>query len=322
MRIIPGRYLLLLFLAAWLAWPGRVSGQLISVRSELERDSLMIGDQVEYTLAVEAREHVEFTLPVIGDTLSRHLEVLEVVDTDSTFSEGRQRVARRYRFTSFVAGVHMIPSQQVFYSSGTVKDTARSMPVMLRVYEPEVDLSGEIKPIKPPINTPLTFRELLPWIGLGVLVMVLGTVLYLLIRRARRRKTDPEGVRSKPLEPAHVLAFRELDKLKEEKLWERGEVKTFYTRLTDIIRQYIEHQYTIPAMESTTSEILLAFRRSNREDGLLDDMLQELLEMADLVKFAKEDPLPVDNQTHLNNAYIFVQKTYPLFYREEEIKHE
>ncbi len=67
----------------------------------------------------------------------------------------------------------------------------------------------------------------------------------------------------------------------------------------------------------TTEEILQAFRRASPEDQLLDDILRELLELADLVKFAREDPLPVDNQTNLNNAYIFVQKTYPQFYREE-----
>jgi hypothetical protein len=73
-------------------------------------------------------------------------------------------------------------------------------------------------------------------------------------------------------------------------------------------------------MESTTDEILQAFRRANPDDQLLDDILKELLELADLVKFAKEDPLPVDNQTNLNNAYIFVQKTYPLFYDMTEKK--
>ena len=70
-------------------------------------------------------------------------------------------------------------------------------------------------------------------------------------------------------------------------------------------------------MERTTDEILEAFRRSNTDDPLLDDMLRELLQLADLVKFAKEDPLPLDNQTNLNNAYLFVQKTYPLFYIEK-----
>ena len=120
----------------------------------------------------------------------------------------------------------------------------------------------------------------------------------------------------RPLEPAHVIAFRELDRLKEEKIWNRGMVKEYYTRLTEITRKYIERQFDIPAMESTTEEILDAFKRANLDDNLLNEMLKELLELADLVKFAKEDPLPVDNQTNLNNAYIFVQKTYPLFYRE------
>jgi hypothetical protein len=97
-------------------------------------------------------------------------------------------------------------------------------------------------------------------------------------------------------------------------------VKRYYTRLTEITRHYIERLYDIPAMESTTEEILQAFRRANPEDQLLDEILMELLELADLVKFAREDPLPVDNQTNLNNAYIFVQKTYPMFHRTEENK--
>jgi hypothetical protein len=75
-------------------------------------------------------------------------------------------------------------------------------------------------------------------------------------------------------------------------------------------------------MERTTHEILDAFRSSNLDDPLLDDMLKELLELADLVKFAKEDPLPVENQSRLNNAYLFVQKTYPMFYMEKGEKKE
>ncbi len=306
--------------AVLLIWPLSLSGQLISVRSEVESDSLMIGDQVVYSLLVEARDNVELSLPEIKDTLSSELEVLTEVGSDTTISDGMKQITRRFLITSFEGGVHMIPAQPVPYATGTITDTALSMPVMVRVYEPEVDLAGEIKPIKPPINTPLTFMEILPWMGLGLAAMIIGIPLTLWIRKIRQRKEDPEGLRSKPLEPAHVAAFRELDRLKEAKLWEKGEVKLFYIRLSNIVREYVEQQYSIPAMESTTSEILSNFHRFNREDNLLDEMLQELLEMADLVKFAKEDPPPVDNQTNLNNAYLFVQKTYPLFYREEVTK--
>jgi hypothetical protein len=243
--------------------------------------------------------------------------VLFPIAADTSLAGGRRVVEHRFMITGFEPGFQLVPSQKVLYQAGEVTDTARSMPLMISVFEPVVDTTQQIKPIKPPINTPLTFREMLPWIALGIGGWFLLTFIYALVWMQRQKQKDPEIFTIRPQEPAHVIAFRELDRLKEEKLWERGEVKHFYTRLTDITRTYIERQYGIPAMERTTEEILHAFRRVNTENGILDEMLSGLLELADLVKFAKEDPLPVDNQTHLNNAYLFVQKTFPLFYREE-----
>ena len=294
-----------------------LQAQLISVRSELSSDSLMIGDQLVYTLRVEAQDQVEFSMPVLYDTLGRNLEVLSPAVFDTSQTEGRRVVSQRYIVTGFEAGMQMVPAQEVVYSNGNLVDTARSMPLMIRVYEPAVDTTLQIKPIKAPLNTPLTFRELLPWLAVGLGFLLLATLVFVLLRRYFLRKRDPEEYVARIREPAHVIAFRELDRLKEEKIWEKGQVKQYYSSLTEITRTYIERQYGIPAMERTTEEILHAFRKSNPEDALLDEILQELLELADLVKFAKEDPLPVYNQTMLNNAYIFVQKTYPQFFREE-----
>ncbi len=298
------------------------NGQLIRVQSLVSADSLMIGEQITYTLKVDADSELEFMLPQIKDTLSSRLEVLSLLSSDTIFSGDRTVVDFNYLITSFESGSQILPAQEVIYRWAGEVDTARSMPLIINVYDPVVDTTQQIKPIKPPINTPLSFKELLPWLagGLGALLIV-GTIVWLVLRYLRRKK-DPEKYSQKPLEPAHVVAFRELDKLKEEKIWVKGEVKQYYTRLTEITRIYIERQYDIPAMESTTEEILQAFRRANPEDQLLDDILKELLELADLVKFAREDPLPVDNQTNLNNAYIFVQKTYPLFYHKEERKED
>jgi len=294
-----------------------LQAQLISVRSELSKDSMMIGDQVIYTLRVEASDRVEFRMPVLYDTLGRHLELLSPPESDTLRSDGRMTVTQSYLMTGFEPGMQMIPAQNVLYAVGNSVDTARSMPLMIQVIEPVVDTTQQIKPIKPPLNTPLTLREMLPWLAMGLGGILVTTLVVMLVRRHLQRKRYPEEFLARNLEPAHVIAFRELDKLKEQKIWEKGEVKQFYTRLTEITRTYIERQYGIPAMESTTEEILRDFRRSNPEDMLLDEILKELLELADLVKFAKEDPLPVNNQTNLNNAYIFVQKTYPQFYREE-----
>ena len=312
-RVVKGLFLTGLFLMLVLP----AGGQLIRVQSLVSSDSLMIGDQIHYTLRIDADSEVEFMLPHIKDTLSNTLEVLSHLSTDTSVSENRTVVEQSYIITGFESGSQIVPSQEVIYNRAGVFDTARSMPLIINVYEPVVDTSQQIRPIKPPINTPITFKEVLPWAGAGVGgLLIIGVAVWLLVRFLKRKR-DPEGYSLKPMEPAHVIAFRELDRLKNEKIWLKGEVKQYYSSLTEITRRYIERQYEIPAMESTTDEILHAFKRTNPKNNLLDEMLKELLELADLVKFAKEDPLPVDNQTHLNNAYIFVQKTYPQFYSEE-----
>lgn len=291
--------------------------QLIRVNNALDRDSIMIGDQVTYSIRVDAAPDVEFLVPPLIDTLTRVLEVLFPISSDTLLENGRRIVDQRYMVTGFESGTERIPPQMVFFRAGDRLDTALSLPLELRIYEPVVDTAQQIKPIKPPINTPLTFREALPWMGVGFGGLALITMAVLLIRRYRKYRRDPEAFALKTREPAHVIAFRELDHLKEQKLWERGEVKQYYSTLTRITRQYIERQYGIPAMERTTGEILHAFRRVNPDDSMLDEMLEGLLLLSDLVKFAREDPLPLDNQTNLNNAYLFVQKTYPFFFQEE-----
>lgn len=307
-------YITVISFLCYLMVPG-VNAQIISVKSQLERDSFMIGDQVVFSIHVETDENVSIRFPEIMDTLSRNIEILFPIATDTSISNGKRVVDQSYMITSFDPGLQIIPAQPVIYSVDNVNDTALSMPLMIQVYEPVVDTTQQIKPIKPPLDTPLTFREVLPWVGVGFAGILLLTLIVLLLRRYRQRQQNPEKFSFKPQEPAHVIAFRELDKLKAEKVWETGKVKQYYTRLTQITRHYIERQYGFPAMESTTDEILQSFRTSSDEDSLLDEMLKELLELADLVKFAKEDPLPLDNQTNLNNAYLFVQKTYPLFYK-------
>lgn len=300
-----------------------LQAQIISVQSKLSSDSMMIGDQLFYTLRVDAAENLSFRMPVLTDTLSRDIEVLKPYGADtSNNGEGRLIIEHSYVITGFEQGLQIIPSQEVIYTLNSIKDTARSMPLMIQVYAPAVDTSQQIKPIKSPLNTPVSMKEALPWVALGVAILLVAVLIYLLIRRYRQRQRDPEMFSLKAQEPAHLEAFRDLDRLKEKKMWESGQVKLFYTRLTQISRHYIERQYGIPAMELTTEEILDSFRRSNTEDPVLDEMLMELLELADLVKFAKQDPLPAENLTNLNAAYLFVQKTYPMFFEEKEESHE
>ena len=136
--LISGLFLLLLLPA---------EGQLIRVQSLLSSDSLMIGDQIEYTLRVDADSEVEFTLPLIKDTLSRTLEVLSPLSSDTIVSGKRKVIEQSYLITAFEPGSQIVPSQEVIYERGAMLDTAKSMPLMIHVYVPEVDTSLQIKPI-------------------------------------------------------------------------------------------------------------------------------------------------------------------------------
>jgi hypothetical protein len=174
---------------------------------------------------------------------------------------------------------------------------------------PGVDLKKGPTDIKKPFAAPITLKEIAPWL-LGAILI--GAIIFLIIYAiSRRRKNRPLfQAPPKPKLPPHVIAISELDKLKEEQLWQHEKVKEYYTRLTDILRKYIEERFDVPAMEQTSFEILDAFKnQKGKLDAKSFDQLKKTLEMADLVKFAKYFPLPDDNHQSLVTSYTFVQQT-------------
>ena len=142
-------------------------------------------------------------------------------------------------------------------------------------------------------------------------------VLFEQMVQKRKRKVLPieEFV---PKIPPHEIALEKLKKLEEEKLWQKGEVKLFHSNTTEIIREYIEQRFSIPALESTTDEILDNFKKVDL-NGELKNILREMLVLADLVKFAKAKPLPDENEKTLQWAYQFVRETIENKIKEEKI---
>lgn len=114
-------------------------------------------------------------------------------------------------------------------------------------------------------------------------------------------------------------ATGQLKKLEQEKLWQKGEVKKYHSEISDIIRIYLERQFNFPAMEQTTDEILFSVNKYEEIRGW-DYLLKQILTTADLVKFAKYQPLPDENSLSLKNAFEFVEKTKPQPVAEPELK--
>ncbi len=295
-----------------------LSAQIISVQSVLSSDTISIGEQLIYSFSVETGKTTDAEFPIFYDTISSEIEVLELISIDTSFFDNQRIISGKYLVTSFEKGFSVIPPLPVIFSFGEIMDTAYSIPLILTVISPAIDTSLAIKPIKPPMNTPVSLKEVLPWVAITYGGMLIITLFIALIWIAIKRKKEPGIFQVKPKEPAHIAALRELDKLKDEGPAEHSMVKRYYSRLTDIIRIYISDQYGMQALESITDEILENFRLMNRGNDNLNKMLKELLELADLVKFAKEDPLREDNEQHLNNAYSFVHETYNLLVAEDE----
>jgi hypothetical protein len=148
-----------------------------------------------------------------------------------------------------------------------------------------------IKPIKPPLKAPVTLAEILTWVGLALVVAAIAFGVYYFLLK-KKKKEPLIKLRLKPSIPPDEAALEALEALKLKKLWQSGKVKEYYSEMTDIVREYIELRFLIRALEMTTDEIRMAMHQSGIDGGAKVKLLQTLT-LADLVKFAKEQPLPM-----------------------------
>lgn len=299
------RNIFLLFCVLLLSVSGADS-QVVEVKAWLDSTVIKIGEKIGFHLELRKKISSDINTSKPAVTFPVPLEVIGDPVGDTSKIQGTEVVTLTYYITAFDSGNYEIPEVPVAFVYQDIRDTIYTNALELSVYYPEVDTTQGIKDIKPPLNTPVSFAELLPVILIVVVILVLIAVAVYIYLRFRKKK--PIFIKSVEKLPAHVIAFAELDKLKEEKLWQKGKVKEFYSRLSDIIRIYLENRYNFRSMECVTDEIMKDFRKINQEQDV-DEMLSELLHTSDMVKFAKADPLPAENQSIFNNAYFIVEKT-------------
>ncbi len=285
-----------------------LSAQEIKVFATVDTNKLLIGDQTYLRLTVENKPGYSLEWPVISDTAFKGIEIVKrfLPDTVSKLKDAF-KVQVKFLITSFDSGQHDIPSFTIVANSGNIHDTISSNQVSLWVNTVPVDTAKVIFDIKKPYGAPLTFSEVLPYIGIGLGILLLIILIVYIARRLKQQKPlIPSRI---TIEPPHITALRNLDQLKDEKLWQQGQVKLYYTRLTDILRIYIEGRFSVQAMEQTSDEILASLKKMSFDDESCFSALKELLNLADLVKFAKALPLPDENESNILNAYLFVNHT-------------
>ncbi len=285
--------------------------QEIRARALIDTTHVLIGDQFNLRIELDQSKNMKVGLPQIGDTLSSTIEVISRSPLDTFHLEKNEqiKIIQNLTITSFDTGKQVIPSFHFNLKTDRLTQTIETRPVEFFVHTMPIDTTKGPVDIKKPYGAPVTLKEVSPYI-LGI--MLLGALLFFLFYYLHRRKHNKPvfGKSSKPKEPPHVIAIRMLDLIKDQKLWQHNHVKTYYSDISDTLRIYIEGRFGIQAMEFTTEEILNSFLQKK---GLIPDKsfndLKSILSLADLVKFAKYEPLPDDHNLTLMNAYFFVNDT-------------
>lgn len=301
----------ILFLLTTVLWVGTVQGQRIKATASLDSAQILIGDQVKLFLEVDHPRDVDVQFPAVPDTIVDLIEVISRsgIDTFELDNDKFIKQIQSYTVTCFDSGSYRIPPYWFNIDMDGNLDSIPSNGVSLHVYSMQIDTTKGPTDIKMPYGAPLTLKEVTPYI-LGVILI--GAIIFFILYSIKRKKNNqPIFARpQKPKEPAHVVALRELDRIKTEKVWQKGKTKQYYSELTDAVRTYIEDRFEIRAMEQTTDETIESFRT---QKGLLNEKnftnLTQLLQLADLVKFAKYQPLPDDDNLSLVNSYFFVNDT-------------
>lgn len=292
-----------------------------------ERDSVLIADQLFYGFDLkQVEEGTQFAFPQIKDTLMTNIRVVRQWQLDTVKASKAKKGQPRMldlrgglTVTSFDEGIYYLPPLAVQrLSKDGVLDTLVFDPQKVQIHTMPVDTATFVPhDIKGVIRYPVTFAEVLPWLLGGLaLAGLIALIVWLIIRY--RRNHDPEYIKR---DPAHIVALRKLDKYRGNSLWAPEKQKSFYSGITDALREYIVERYGIGAMEMTTAEIFKDMKKTDAPADLQEE-LKELFERADFVKFAKYVASDDDNAKALPVAVRFVTSTYQAELEEETVEVE
>jgi hypothetical protein len=284
-----------------------VFGQKIT--TSIDKHKNKIGAQFNLTLKIAVDTSANVVFP--RGTNFGKMEVIRDYVVDTVKKNNQYELTKKYGLAQFDSGKYAIPGLKILINKQPFYSDSLNVQVSAVKVDTLKQKMFDIKPIaevEQPIGSWwLYLLGFLAIIGIGLLV-------YFLIKKYQKKKLDEEIYKT-PIERATSL----LKSLESKQLWQKGEIKTYYSELTDIARNYIEEEIQIPAMESTTTELIYGLQKVAKQKHMKLSKetlknLERVLKQADLVKFAKSKPMDFEieeDKKRIENSIVLIHKAVP-----------
>jgi len=300
--------MVILAVVLMLSLPGCHAQEKISLQSKVDKSTITIGDLITYTVIVTRDTNMKIQLPSLGANLGG-FEIRDYKVHEPQTKDGRTIDQFDYIISTFDTGEFEIPPVEIKYSIPPAKDQkilkTESIKIIVASMKPSE--SGDIREIKPPWEILYNWRPviIIGSIALGVLIIV-GVIIYLIRRKRRLGAILPQWV--PPPRPAHEIAYERLKQLAESSLLANGEIKEYYSEISEILRQYVEGRWGVFALELTSFELLDKLRTVEIPRECMP-VCEQFLALCDFVKFAKYIPGDAEHNAVINWALQFVDMT-------------
>ncbi len=283
-----------------------VYSQEISVTAFTDSSDYLIGDHINFTLSVTHSDDVSIITPFFSDSL-KQFEILKVLPEQTEESDNKKTITYKYVLSYFDSAEVTIPPIKIFYrtKSDTILKSVQTDSLRIRIQKLNVKVEEDIKDVKPPLRIPFDWLTLIIWVLIAVAILILAYFVY---KKYFRRKEISAVEKPKIILPPHEEALMKLDQLDREQLWQNGFVKEYHSRITEIIREYFERRFGLPALELPTSEQLELLKRIPDAKEIYA-VTESFLSNADLVKFAKFVPMDGINFEMMKQAIAIVKRT-------------
>ena len=275
-----------------------------------------IGAEFQLTVKTKVDTSAKVVFPKLKNIGA--LEVIQSYKIDTIRNKDQYELVKKYGLTQFDSGKYKIPSIKILIN----KKPFYSDSLNVEVFSVKVDtLKQKMYDIKPIAQVKANYDWIWNLIFFLLAIALIATGIYWYVKKYQKKKIEEEVYKT-PIERATNL----LNILEKKELWQHGEIKAYYSELTDIARNYIEEAIDIPAMESTTAELIEGLRLASlkKKMGLSQETIENLekvLKQADLVKFAKSKPLDyeiAEDRKKIEKSIVTLDSAIPVEIENEE----